>query len=140
MADSQNKVAIVTGSATGVGAAAAIMLAEKGINVVINYTRSKDDAEATAAECRAKGAEAISIQADVSEDDQCRAMAQAAITGSRVSCGIAAWPPTPLIWMRNSSVAAISAPGVVRVISSTRRPPRIAARQASTTCTSTDQT
>ena len=79
MTDSQAKVAIVTGSATGVGAAAAIMLAEKGINVVINYTRSQDDAEATAEECRAKGAQAITFQADVSEDDQCRAMAQAAI-------------------------------------------------------------
>ena len=72
----ERKVAIVTGSATGVGAAAAIMLAEKGINVVINYTRSKDDAEETAEICRSKGAEAITFQADVSEDDQCRGMAQ----------------------------------------------------------------
>ena len=53
MADNERKVAIVTGSATGVGAAAAIMLAEKGCNVVINYTRSKDDAEETAEQCRA---------------------------------------------------------------------------------------
>jgi 3-oxoacyl-[acyl-carrier protein] reductase len=79
MANEVQKVAIVTGSATGVGAAAAIMLAEKGINVVINYTRSKDEAEATAAECRSKGADAITVQADVSEDDQCRAMVQAAV-------------------------------------------------------------
>jgi 3-oxoacyl-[acyl-carrier protein] reductase len=79
MANEEGKVAIITGSATGVGAAAAIMLAEKGINVVINYTRSKDDAEATAETCRAKGAEAITCQADVSEDDDCRAMVQATI-------------------------------------------------------------
>jgi len=79
MSNEATKVAIITGSATGVGAAAAIMLAEKGINVVINYTRSKDDAEATAATCREKGADAITVQADVSEDDDCRAMAQAAI-------------------------------------------------------------
>ena len=79
MADKQRKVAIVTGSATGVGAAAAIMLAERNCNVVINYTRSKDEAEETAAACRAKGAEAITFQADVSEDSQCRAMAQAAV-------------------------------------------------------------
>ena len=79
MANEETKVAIVTGSATGVGAAAAIMLAEKGINVVINYTRSKDDAEETAATCREKGAEAITFQADVSEDDDCRGMAQAAL-------------------------------------------------------------
>ena len=79
MSDQVRQVAIVTGSATGVGAAAAIMLAERGCNVVINYTRSKDEAEETAATCRAKGAEAITVQADVSEDADCQRMAQAAI-------------------------------------------------------------
>jgi 3-oxoacyl-[acyl-carrier protein] reductase len=79
MGDSTHKVAIVTGSATGVGAATAIMLAEKNINVVINYTRSKDEAGETATTCRSKGVEAITFQADVSEDDQCRAMVQAAV-------------------------------------------------------------
>jgi 3-oxoacyl-[acyl-carrier protein] reductase len=78
MANEERKVAIITGSATGVGAAAAIMLAERNCNVVINYTRSKDEAEETAAACRAKGVEAMTFQADVSEDDQCRAMAKAA--------------------------------------------------------------
>lgn len=73
------KVAIVTGSATGVGAATALMLAERGCNVVINYTRSKDEAEQTAADCRAKGVEALVFQADVSEDESCRAMVQAAV-------------------------------------------------------------
>ncbi len=73
------KVAIVTGSATGVGAATAVMLAERGRNVVINYTRSKDEAEETAAECRAKGVEALVFQADVSDDAACRAMVQAAV-------------------------------------------------------------
>ena len=79
MSDTERKVAIVTGSATGVGAAAAIMLAERGCNVVVNYTRSKDEAEETAEICRSKGAEAITVQADVSNDDDCRAMAQAAV-------------------------------------------------------------
>jgi 3-oxoacyl-[acyl-carrier protein] reductase len=79
MANDERKVAIVTGSATGVGAAAAIMLADHGHNVVINYTRSKDEAEETAETCRSKGVEAITVQADVSEDDDCRAMVQAAI-------------------------------------------------------------
>lgn len=76
---SDRKVAIVTGSATGVGAAAAILLAERGCNVVINYTRSKAEAEETAATCRAKGAEAICVQADVADDDACRAMVKAAV-------------------------------------------------------------
>jgi 3-oxoacyl-[acyl-carrier protein] reductase len=72
------KVAIVTGSATGVGAAAAILLAEKGCNVVVNYTRSKAEAEETAGACRAKGAQTIVFQADVADDDACRAMVEAA--------------------------------------------------------------
>ncbi len=79
MAEQPKKVAIVTGSATGVGAAAAILLAGKGCNVVINYTRSKDEAEETAATCREKGVEAITVQADVSEDADCRRMAQNAV-------------------------------------------------------------
>lgn len=77
--DIKGKVAIITGSATGVGAAAAIILAERGCNVVINYTRSKDEAEETAEICRGKGVEAITVQADVSEDADCKRMAQAAI-------------------------------------------------------------
>ncbi len=79
MSEQERKVAIVTGSATGVGAATAILLAGKGCNVVINYTRSKDEAEETAATCREKGAEAITVQADVSEDADCRRMAQTAV-------------------------------------------------------------
>jgi 3-oxoacyl-[acyl-carrier protein] reductase len=74
-----HKVAIVTGSATGVGAAAALMLAEHGCHVVINYTRSKDEAEETAARCREQGVEALVFQADVSDDESCRAMVQAAV-------------------------------------------------------------
>ena len=79
MSDQERKVAIVTGSATGVGASTATLLAQKGCNVVVNYTRSKDEAEETAERCRAAGADAITIQADVSEDDDCRRMVQAAV-------------------------------------------------------------
>ena len=50
------KVAIITGSATGVGAATAVLLAEKDCNVVINYTRSKDEAMETAKLAEEKGA------------------------------------------------------------------------------------
>ena len=66
---SDRKTAIVTGSGTGVGAAAAIMLAERGCNVVVNYSRSKKEAEETAETCRPRGVEAIAFKADVSDDD-----------------------------------------------------------------------
>ena len=51
--DLSGRVAIVTGSATGLGASIAKRLAEAGANVVINYSRSSTEAEATADECRA---------------------------------------------------------------------------------------
>ena len=75
----ERKVAIVTGSATGVGAATAILLAEKGCNVIINYTKSKKEADETAEIIRNKGVEVIVCQGDVANDDDCRAMAQAAV-------------------------------------------------------------
>ncbi len=76
---SSNKVAIVTGSATGTGAAIAIALAKKGYNVLVNYTKSRDEAEATVKQVEAEGAEALLFQGDVSKDADCRAMADAAV-------------------------------------------------------------
>ncbi len=77
--DLNGKAAIVTGSATGVGAATAILLANKGCNVVVNYSKSKAEAEATAGTCRAAGVEVLVVQGDVSDDGACRALAQAAV-------------------------------------------------------------
>lgn len=76
---SSHKVAIVTGSATGVGAAAAIMLAERGCHVVINYTRSEAEAKETARICESKGAQTLVYQGNVAEEAACQGMAQAAI-------------------------------------------------------------
>lgn len=75
----KRKTAIITGSATGVGASAAIMLAKRGCNVVINYTKSKSEAEETAAACRAAGVDALVCQGDVADDAACIAMTNAAI-------------------------------------------------------------
>ena len=72
-------VFIVTGSATGLGATVAQRLASKGARVVINYTRSAAEAQATADTCRNAGADVIVCQADVSVDDDCRRMAAAAL-------------------------------------------------------------
>jgi 3-oxoacyl-[acyl-carrier protein] reductase len=75
----QRKTAIVTGSATGVGAAAALALAQRGYDVLINYTRSEAEANASQAACRAAGANTLLVKADVSQDEDCRALAQAAV-------------------------------------------------------------
>lgn len=75
----KNASAIVTGSSSGIGAAVARQLAENGCRVTINYSRNQKGAEETAEECRALGAEALVVQADVSEDADCRKLADAAI-------------------------------------------------------------
>ncbi len=70
----EGKVAIVTGGGTGVGRATAHLLADHGCSVVVNYSRSKEGAEETAADCEKRGVKAIAVRADVSQDDDCRAM------------------------------------------------------------------
>ncbi|MBR0810017.1 SDR family oxidoreductase [Bradyrhizobium diazoefficiens] len=74
-----NLCAIVTGSASGLGAATAEILARSGARLVINYSSSKAEAEATADVCRKAGAsEVLVAQGDVSKDDDCRRIVAAA--------------------------------------------------------------
>lgn len=72
-------VCIVTGSATGIGAATAIALAARGARVVVNYSKSEAAARATRDACVDAGGEAILVRADVAEDADCRRLAQAAL-------------------------------------------------------------
>ena len=69
------KVAIVTGSATGLGAACAVDLAGRGWNVAINYSKSKKEADDTYAKVKATGADAILVQADMGQDADCKKLA-----------------------------------------------------------------
>jgi 3-oxoacyl-[acyl-carrier protein] reductase len=75
----KDAVCIVTGSATGTGAACAVQLARKGCRVVVNYTKSEKDAAETLAACKAAGADAIMVRGDVGSDADCRALAAAAL-------------------------------------------------------------
>ena len=72
-------VCIVTGAATGVGAACAVMLAKKGARVVVNYSRSEQEARGTMVACMAAGAEALLVQGDVASDADCRRIADTAL-------------------------------------------------------------
>jgi 3-oxoacyl-[acyl-carrier protein] reductase len=74
----EGKAAIVTGGGTGVGHATSLRLAEQGCSVLINYSRSRDAAEAVAAEVEKKGVKTLAFQADVSVDEECRAMVREA--------------------------------------------------------------
>jgi len=66
------KVAIVTGASRGVGRATALALARRNYAVAINYSTSHRAAEAAVQEIQALGGQAISVQADVSDNDSCK--------------------------------------------------------------------
>ncbi|MDP6038963.1 MAG: SDR family NAD(P)-dependent oxidoreductase, partial [Candidatus Latescibacteria bacterium] len=74
-----DKVAVITGGGTGIGRACALRLATEGAHVVINYSRSKDDAEATQKDVEALGREAMAYQASVTDDASVREMMQATL-------------------------------------------------------------
>ncbi len=61
------KVALVTGSSKGIGAAIALRLAEEGAFVAVNYCSSKEGADAVVAEITAKGSKAFAIRGNLSE-------------------------------------------------------------------------
>lgn len=75
----EGKAAVITGGGTGVGRATALDLARRGCAVLINYSRSRDEAEQTAADAAALGVKAIAVQANVAEDADCRRMMETAV-------------------------------------------------------------
>jgi NAD(P)-dependent dehydrogenase (short-subunit alcohol dehydrogenase family) len=79
MRDFDGKTLLVTGSATGLGAAIALGAARRGAKgVVLNYTKSKAEMDETADLVRQAGAEVVVVQGDVSDDAACRAIAEGA--------------------------------------------------------------
>lgn len=79
-----SRVALVTGSGTGVGAATVTALAARGWHVVVHYAHSEAEARATEAACQAAaqaaghaGAQTLLLQGDVADDAACRALVQA---------------------------------------------------------------
>ncbi len=75
----EGKAAIITGGGTGVGRTTALQLAEGGCSVLVNYRRSREEAEQTAADAGAFGVQAIAFQGDVADDGACRGMVEAAV-------------------------------------------------------------
>ena len=74
MSEGARRVALVTGSATGVGRACAFQFAASGYDVVINYSRSESDAQRTFEELEKTGANVLLVKCDVSQDAQVREM------------------------------------------------------------------
>ncbi len=73
---SSQKVALVTGSATGAGRAIALRFAKRGYAVAVNYSRSEADAKETLAAVQKLGVPAILCKATVGDDAQVRAMVE----------------------------------------------------------------
>ncbi len=97
----RDKVAIVTGGGTGLGAAVSLGLAGRGARVLVNYSRSAEAAEGTAEACRALGVDAIAMQGDVGDDAACRMVVEAAV---------ARWGRTDVL-VNNAGRTTFAAPG-----------------------------
>jgi 3-oxoacyl-[acyl-carrier protein] reductase len=84
--DFDDDVVVITGGSTGLGRAIAVEVAARGAKVVIiNYSRNVKEAENTADLVRSNGALPIPIKADVSQDSDCRAIADAARPFGRIN-------------------------------------------------------
>ncbi len=68
------QTAIVTGASRGIGRCVALALAEAGAEVVVNYARSAEAAEAVVAEILEAGGQAYALKADVAEEPAVKAM------------------------------------------------------------------
>lgn len=77
--DLKNKVALVTGGGTGIGQATSMELAKRGATVIVNYSRSQSDADETVQRINSAGGRAIAISADVSRDEEVKALVQTAV-------------------------------------------------------------
>lgn len=77
-------LALVTGSASGIGRACALRLARAGFDVTINYSRSADRAKATLDELHELGGSHEAVAADVSDDDAVRELVRVAARGGRL--------------------------------------------------------
>src|SRR5580698_6011470 len=76
----KDRVAVVTGGGTGIGRAISEHLARAGARVVVNYSRSKDGADATVKAIREAGGTAIAVGADVSKQESATALMNAAVS------------------------------------------------------------
>lgn len=72
--DLVGRVALVTGGGTGVGNATSLLLASKGCDVVVNYSRSVVEAEDTVSQVKKLGRNSLAIQTDVSDESSVNAM------------------------------------------------------------------
>jgi len=76
----ENKVAVVTGSSSGIGEAIALAFAAEGAAVVVNYSRHEDSAQKVLDKIENAGGKGLVVGADVSDPKEVDAMVQLAIS------------------------------------------------------------
>lgn len=70
----KNRIALITGSSRGIGAATAKLFAEHGAAVAVNYSNSADSAKEVVKEIESKGGKAIAVKANVTDFNEVKAM------------------------------------------------------------------
>jgi glucose 1-dehydrogenase len=75
----ENKVAVVTGSSSGIGEAIALAFAGEGAAVIVNYSRHEDAAQKVLEEIEGSGGKGLVVGADVSDPKEVEAMVQQAV-------------------------------------------------------------
>ncbi len=73
------KVALITGSDSGIGQGTAVEFAKEGADIVVHYLHDRDGAQDTRAQVEAAGRRAIVVQADISDEEQVAAMFDRAV-------------------------------------------------------------
>lgn len=75
----KNKVAIVTGSSSGIGAAIAELFASQGCHIAINFSRNDSGAKNVASKCEKYGVKTLVQKADVADDQDCKNLVAATL-------------------------------------------------------------